>query len=83
MSRSDYYKRRSPRLLSAVKIAAAKDTSESEPAGEFTCALCHANLPVIRLGGLLFVQGSLGFFCKAPAKEVCPLRDYLATRIAT
>lgn len=78
MSRSPYYPRRRSRLLQGVARAAIEDAGQSEPAGSFSCALCHADLPTVRVGELLFIQGSLGFVCKAPSAEVCPLRGYLA-----
>jgi len=72
--------RRGPRFFKAVSRAIAKVGREGESVRGFACALCDANLPVFHLGELLFLQASLGFVCKAPAKEVCPLRHYLAAR---
>jgi len=78
MSRSPYYARRRTRILKAVKRALAKDTGESESVGVLTCAICHVDLPVVRVGGLCFVQAGLGYLCKKGDAEVCALSDYLA-----
>jgi hypothetical protein len=80
MSRSPYYPRRRSRVFQAVKRQAAKAGGEGESAGSFSCSLCDAHLPVVRVGDFLFVQASLGFVCKAPCTEVCPLRGYMAAR---
>lgn len=83
MSRSSYYPRKRARILARVAREAAKNDGKAESTGSLACAFCHVDLPVIRVAEFLFVQTPLGFLCKAPSQDVCPLRGYLATGTAT
>jgi hypothetical protein len=66
------------RILAAISRKVAKDTGESGSVRKLACALCHVDLPVVRIANMDFIQAGSRFLCEAPSKEVCPLRNYLA-----
>jgi len=80
MSRSDYYPRRSARVLSSKPRPAPEDVGEGGQVGVISCAVCHIDLPIRLHHGEPVVQIPLGLFCETPPEVVCALEHYLAAR---
>ncbi len=82
MSRSPYYPRKRPRILSTVEKQIIENARKSGSDRIIQCVVCHLDVPVVSSGGLEYVQEALGFICEETDQTVCPFRFHLAARAA-
>lgn len=77
MSRSPYYPRRRTRLLKAVQESAFENDGTSGPQRIRPCVICHADLPIVDIDGLYYLQAPLECMGNAIQAPLCPWRVYL------